>query len=464
MLSQNRIFALERFAPHFNTPRRPVRLRSHWGRRFGDRSAPMGTLAGQSATPAVISDLFAQGLKGNGVNRLLRTVRKHLGMDVAFVSQFRERDRVMEHVDAEGTPIIQAGQVIPLEEGYCQKVALGQLPELIPDTALVPDAMAIPETHAIPIGAHLSVPIRLQGGRVYGTLCCFSHLPDLSLRERDLNMLRAFAEVLASQIDELSLTSERREAKVAAVRRAMAEASPKIVYQPIYSLSSGAITGVECLSRFDGQPSALSPIQWFDLADEVGLREELEIAAIRRALQTLDNFPTWVYFGLNSSPQTILSGALARALQGFDLRRIVIEITEHAIVPDYLPLNEALQPLRAQGLRVAIDDAGAGYASMRHIVNLLPDYIKLDMSLTRRIDTDPTRRALAKALVSFSREIGSLIIAEGIETEAELNLLRSLGVGTGQGYLLAEPVPLNMACHPDTHKRELRTEQIQLSL
>jgi EAL domain-containing protein (putative c-di-GMP-specific phosphodiesterase class I) len=424
----------------------------------------MSSLAGQSSSPGVITDLLAQGLKSNGVRRLLTTIRKHLGMDIAFVSQFREHDRVLEHVDAENASPLYEGQTIPLEQGYCQAVALGKLPELIPDTSLLPAAMAIPETLTIPIGAHLSVPIRLQDGHIYGVLCCFSHLPDLSLGERDLNMLRAFAEVLASHLEEMNLTSDRKQAKVAAVRRAMARASLHIVYQPIYSLSSGSITGVECLSRFDDQPSPLSPIEWFELAEEVGLRQDLELAAIREALDSLPHFPNWVYFGLNSSPQTIVSGALAKALEGCDLRRIVIEITEHSIVPDYPPLIEALQPLRAQGLRVAIDDAGAGYASMRHIVNLLPDYIKLDMSLTRSIDRDPTRRALTRALVSFSREIGSLIIAEGIETEPELDLLRSLGVGTGQGYLLEKPVSLQTACHPDTHKRDLRTEQIQLGL
>lgn len=423
----------------------------------------MSSMGEQLHAPGVISDLFAQGMRTGGVARVLRAVRKYLDMDVAFVSRFRQRDRVMEHVDAaEGSPIY-AGQTIPLEEGYCLKVAMGVLPELIADTSRVPEAMAIPATQSIPIGSHLSVPIRLYSGDIYGTLCCFSHHSDMTLGERDLKMLRAFAEVLAADIDEISMGSQARSLKIDVIRRAMAGTALQIVYQPIYRLRTGALAGMECLSRFDPQ-SARSPSQWFELAEEVGMRQDLELAALRKALRTFDHFPEWVYFGLNASPQTVLSGALADTLAEADLNRIVLEITEHAIVADYAPLVEALAPLRARGLRLAIDDAGAGYASMRHIVNLQPDFIKLDLSLTRNVDKDPSRRALAKALVSFAEEIGSRIIAEGIETPAELDLLRRLGVETGQGYLLSQPVPLEVASQPSIMQCELPSDQAPLHL
>jgi EAL domain-containing protein (putative c-di-GMP-specific phosphodiesterase class I) len=104
-----------------------------------------------------------------------------------------------------------------------------------------------------------------------------------------------------------------------------------------------------------------------------------------------------------------------------------------------------LRPLRARGLRLAVDDAGAGYASFRHILRLRPDHIKLDMSLTRNIDTDKSKRALALALIEFARETGSELIAEGIETQGELATLRELGVMRGQGYLLGRPAPFSAA-------------------
>ena len=411
-----------------------------------------------------LSDLLARGIKLEGTSRLLQTVRKHLGMDVAFVSHFRETDRVLEYVDANGVSPIHVGLVIPLEEGYCQKVALGELPELIPDTSRVPAAWAIPATHKLPIGSHLSVPIRMHDGAVYGTLCCFSRDPDPSLGERELSMLHAFAEVLAIHVEESSRESGQREAKIAAIRRVINGAPPRIVFQPIYSLITGVLAGLECLSRFDQDDNFASTSHWFTFAEEVGLAKELETASISQALSCLNLFPDYVYLALNCSPQTILSGFVEAALHGSDLRRVVLELTEHVRVSEYAALNDALASLRAGGLRIAIDDAGAGYASMQHIVRLKPDYIKLDISLIRNIDQEPILRALVRALVSFSRDVGSLIIAEGIETQLELEVLRSLGVQTGQGYLLKRPVTLEEAYRADTYKYTLSAAQAELTL
>ncbi len=121
---------------------------------------------------------------------------------------------------------------------------------------------------------------------------------------------------------------------------------------------------------------------------------------------------------------------------------MVVEITEHEPVDDYDELARALERLRARGARIAIDDAGAGFASLRHTLQLEPDVIKLDISLTRRIDRERGKRALAKALISFAQEMGVDIVAEGIETEAELHTLLELGARYGQGFFLARPGPL----------------------
>ena len=129
-------------------------------------------------------------------------------------------------------------------------------------------------------------------------------------------------------------------------------------------------------------------------------------------------------------------------LDGYPAQRLVLELTEHAVVQDYASLQVALHPLRQRGVRVAIDDAGAGYASMRHILQVRPDIIKLDMSLTRGIDQDFQRRAMASALIAFARETGSVIVAEGVETEAELAQLKRLGAANAQGFLLGRPKPL----------------------
>ncbi|MFY9744968.1 MAG: EAL domain-containing protein [Acidobacteriaceae bacterium] len=391
-----------------------------------------------------ITDLLANGVGCGGVDRVLRTVRKYLSMDVAFIAHFRETDRVFEHVDTDGPPPIQPGQALPLEVGYCAKVVRGDLPQLIPDTSRVPAAMAIPETTAIPIGSHLSVPIVLDSGEIYGTLCCFSHEADLTLGEREMKMLQAFAEVLATRISEMEQAEQTQMRRADQVRNAMATGAPRIVYQPVFRLRTGEVAGVECLSRFDAEPQQ-APDQWFAMARAVGLGDELELRAIEKSLPALGRFPRNCFLGINASPGLICSGKLAPLLEGVDLRRILLEITEHAIVDDYESLAGALQPLRDQGLRLAIDDAGAGYASMRHIVNLHPNLIKLDISLTRNIDTDHSRRSLAKALITFAQDIGSIISAEGVETAGELEMLRTLGVDKAQGFYLSRPAPLDEA-------------------
>lgn len=404
-----------------------------------------------------IANLLKQDVGRNGVGQVLRTVRKHLGMDVAFVAHFRESDRVLEHVDADGISPIHQGQTIPLEDGYCLKIVRGELPALIPDTSAVPAAMALPATRAIPIGAHLSVPIELSDGIVYGTLCCFNRRPDLTLGERDLRLIRALAEVLAARIDEQQEVERLKQRDARIVRDEMAKGAPRIVYQPIYSLANDAMVGAECLSRFDVEPRR-APDVWFDLAHTAGVGLDLELRAIENALGALDRLAAPLWLSVNSSPELILSGRLGPAFGKADLSRVVLEITEHATVPDYPAVFQALAPLRMRGARLAIDDAGAGYASMRHILSLKADIIKLDISLTRDIDTDPDRRALAKGLIAFAREVGSSITAEGVETETELAALRAIGVDKAQGYFLAKPLTLEeiMARAPRSPAASLR--------
>jgi EAL domain-containing protein (putative c-di-GMP-specific phosphodiesterase class I) len=153
----------------------------------------------------------------------------------------------------------------------------------------------------------------------------------------------------------------------------------------------------------------------------------------------LGALPADTFLAVNASPELLGERTLAEMLAATANRRIVLEVTEHVEVADYDALAGYLHQLRAAGCRIAVDDAGAGYASLRHILRLRPDYIKLDMTLTRDIDTDGDRRALASSLLTFAREVSATVIAEGIETQAELETLRGLGATLGQGYFLARP-------------------------
>jgi EAL domain-containing protein (putative c-di-GMP-specific phosphodiesterase class I) len=141
------------------------------------------------------------------------------------------------------------------------------------------------------------------------------------------------------------------------------------------------------------------------------------------------------------SPETALQRGLAEAIEAV-AQRVVIEVTEHDAVARYDELVAALQPVRASGARIAVDDAGSGYASLQHILRLGPDIIKLDIELTRDVDHDPARRALALALVSFAREIGATITAEGIESAEQLRALLAVGATHGQGYHISPPLPM----------------------
>lgn len=401
----------------------------------------MAVAATASPLSTVLSPLARSADRMPGLGRMLHAIRCHLGMDVAFVSQFLGPVRVFNHVDAAGYSPIQPGDSMPMESGYCQLVVDGRLPELIPDTSEVPVAWALPDTAAVPIGSHLSVPIRLSDGRIYGTFCCFGFQKDTGLNARDLGMMRAFAEIAAVQIEEQMEHDRKRHDGSQRVRFAIENDDPSIVYQPIYRLQDGRVSGLESLSRFSAPPLR-PPDVWFSEAAAVDLGVELELCAIRKAVAGLHDLPAHVYVAVNSSPETILSGELDGALNGVDRHRIVLEVTEHAQVTDYPALCKALEGLRAEGVRLSIDDAGAGYSSMRHILLLRPDIIKLDISLTRNIDSDPTRYALAAALIEFARKTRCNVVAEGVETAAELEALRSLGAQTAQGFFLSRPLPL----------------------
>lgn len=376
----------------------------------------------------------------DGVTRILKTIRSHLGMDVAFASEITQGEVVIRHLDIEPDGPLHVGQHFPAEDSYCQRVLDGRLPQLIPDTAANPEAAILACTATMPVGAHLSVPIRLSDGRIYGTFCCFSYSADRSLNQRDLQTIRAFAELAAAEIDRRLEGERARERLIADIRDVIARDRIRQVYQPIYRLDDGSIAGVECLARFP-DCEVRPPSDWFAEAASVGLGVELELAALRQAVAALPYLPVSLYLAVNLSPATILSGAAEPLLAEFPADRLVVEVTENQEIGDYVGFARALAPFRTHA-RFAVDDVGAGYSGMRHILDLHPDIIKLDMSLVRDIDKDPARRALALALVAFASGIGSQIVAEGVETAGELAVLRELGVPRAQGYYLGRPMPL----------------------
>lgn len=207
------------------------------------------------------------------------------------------------------------------------------------------------------------------------------------------------------------------------------------VFQPVVRLADAAVVGYEALARSAALPT-MSPATWLAAAEVCGRREEVELACVAAALEAGPP-PDRALLFVNVSPDVALRPELPGLFESQP--RHVLEVTEHAAVEDYAPLQEGLRQLRSRGALVAVDDVGAGYASMSHVLQLSPSFIKIDRSLVQGLHADPGRRALVEALQAFASAIGALSIAEGVETDAELAELRRIGIDMAQGYLLARP-------------------------
>ncbi len=207
------------------------------------------------------------------------------------------------------------------------------------------------------------------------------------------------------------------------------------VFQRIVELETGAIVGFEALTRFDDDTP---PDQRFAEAVAAGLGRDFELATMRAALDQAARLPADGFLSINVSPGFVLRGhRQLRQLVAASPRRIVLELTEHVPIADYASVRKALARIGASGL--AIDDAGAGYASLRHVLELRPAFAKLDISLVRGIDGDDLRQALATGLQFFAFKSGCRLVAEGVETHAEAETLQRLGILLGQGYLFGRP-------------------------
>jgi EAL domain-containing protein (putative c-di-GMP-specific phosphodiesterase class I) len=224
-----------------------------------------------------------------------------------------------------------------------------------------------------------------------------------------------------------------------ALRRTLRERAFWPVFQPILRLRSGGLIGYEALTRFaDGVP----PDQRLADASEVGLAADMEIAMLSVAIQSSDALVDSIWLSVNVSPAVLIerNEELVRIMSDSP-RPLVVELTEHSPIDDYAVARAALAKLGSQ-VRLSVDDAGAGFASMRHVLDLHPHFLKLDRSWVAGIDKDEARQALVAGLVGFSARTTTDIIAEGIETPDEKVTLEQLGVPYGQGYLLGRPQPV----------------------
>lgn len=237
------------------------------------------------------------------------------------------------------------------------------------------------------------------------------------------------------------------------LERMIAGEGLSMAVQPIVDIRSGSVHAFEALARFEMQIKDGSPLHWFELAEQLGRRAELERACLAKALELYAKRPAGTSLSLNLSAPVLLDPATMEMLQAAGgrgregLDGLIVEITEETLVHSDMELARAIDPLRERGARLAVDDMGAGYSGLRQITSIRPGYLKLDRSLITGIDRDAERAALVGALVGYANQVGCLLVAEGVELEAELRTVRRLGVPLVQGFYLARPgVPWPEVC------------------
>jgi len=376
------------------------------------------------------------------VGVVVAAMKEHLDADISFLSEFRHELKVIRKLAGDGKAInTEEGSAFPLKDTYCYRMATGELPNLIQDAYSDNRVKNLAITKQLNIGTYIGVPVILPNGHTFGSLCCLYHHVETSIQPRDVRFMHVLADILGNHFGAEASAIEDRRLKYDRIGNVIANQDMRMVFQPIVDISTRKLVGAEALARFDAEPRR-TPDVWFAEGWEVGLGRELEIAAVRLAIAQLHQFPARAYLSVNVSPDTLQSEALFETLAMADPDRIVVEVTEHAVVKEYEPLMEAILKLHTSGSRLAVDDVGAGHSGLGHIIRITPKIMKLDVSLTRGIYQDVVKQALASSAVAFASRVNIDIVAEGIETAEDALALQLLGVRYGQGYYYGKPAPL----------------------
>ena len=370
---------------------------------------------------------------------LLRTAKSSLNLSVAFLSRLDGTTQYLEVVESSVPFLFKEGATQKQETTFCQAILDGRLPAVIPDVKEFPAAMKLPAARLPRIRSYVSVPVVLSDGSLYGTFCAAGLTSDAALTKRDRTLMEVLAHA-ASLVIEPGIREQARSDEIAERLLPVMEAGgPLVALQPIVELSTGDRVGAEALSRFP-QDWGKAPDVCFGEAHSIGLGHQLELLALERAadhLATVDG-----YVSMNVSPATLLTPGCTALLDRLPLERVLLELSEHDPVDDYDALRATLAPLRSRGMRLAIDDVGAGFSSLRHIVVTTPDVIKLDRSLVDGVTADPVLRTLVRSLVDFGHGCDASVVAEGVETEDDAATLRDLDVDHGQGWHFGRPGPV----------------------
>lgn len=372
------------------------------------------------------------------VRAVLGVVRARLGLDVAWVSGTRDGSPVFEVVDGEADCVGLTSDVRRvMSESYHRRMIDGHLPAII-QAPVLPGASPVPESPGL--AAVVAIPVLDHNGTMAGVVCGVSRKPRNPLTDLELRMTRQTGDFIGTLLGiadgDRAATADQR----AVIRKMVLDNDFDIVFQSVHDVTSGAVLKVEALARFPCAP--FRPDAVIAQATQMGVGFELETAILRRVVAMVPQVPDDVLVTVNISPAVAMAVPWDEVLVGVDPSRIVLELTEHDAVHDYGALEDVLEPWRERGVRIAVDDAGAGFSSFSHVLELSPEFVKIDRSITHHIDVDDARRRLAHALAELAGHIGATVVAEGVENQGELDAVAAVGITAAQGHYLSRPRPL----------------------
>lgn len=385
------------------------------------------------------------------IRRVLDLARDRIGMDVGYFGTFddgHESYVVVTGRSPDGRQLgPREGGALVNEQTLCWQVVTGRLGNAVPDTTqerVTRDLRPVTEEN---VRSYLGVPVHVDG-EMLGMLCLIAADVRPELSAQDVALMKVFADVVALELS-ADGDAEADADDLATLHGCLDPTSSDlvVVFQPVAQIAARLqertlqVRSVEALSRFPAGRDV--PVEhWFAVAWRHGLGVDLELAAIQRAFDALPLLPEPIRLAVNASPETVASSRLRDAIPLGEAHRITVELTEHVLVDDFESMRPGLERVRATGVSLAIDDLGTGSSNLQHLVELAPDVVKVDLSITEGVETDPRRRALVAALVTFTRETGMRLVTEGVARVETARELDRLGVEYGQGWWLSRAVHL----------------------
>ena len=375
---------------------------------------------------------------------LLDVLRQHLDMDAAALAIWLDRQLVIQLFAGDGRGFgLTPGITLRGGDQLYRDVSKERIPTICRDVRGDDRTRRSLALQRLDVGAYAMTTLTDARDQPYGLLFCLTHEARPALQARHRQFVDLIAAFLRDSLLDLRQMWQTRSEIWSSVSSVIDAGGPRMAFQPIVRLDSGTVCAVEALARFSARRRGRlqTTEDWFRDARLIGLSTELDLAAIGRAAQVLPHLPAEMKLAVNASPTTVATGLFDFVSRLTDRDRLIVEITEqedYTVGPDTV---QAVRRLRELGIRIAIDDAGTGYAGLEKLVQLRPDIIKIDHVFTCGIDRDPARRALTAGLVALAGEIGGVVIAEGIETRSERDAVLKAGVRYGQGYYLGRPAP-----------------------